>query len=159
MKVTFRRFSGNFGFTMVEILTTVAILAILAGVLLGLGKRVVTGAEEKLAQGESADVAALRSVLATYQSGAGGLDSPRFVAVRESLAKLLNELYVPPPAELSAVAQAAKERFSPIDDSHLAASRQGTGRHLRRSHVFGGNRLVHRHAPLANAREMPEKRR
>ena len=31
----------------------------------------------------------------------------------------------------------------------LPASRQGAGRHLGRNHVFRGNGLVHRHAPLA----------
>jgi len=38
-------------FTAVEVITTVAILAILVGILLGVGKRLVTQAEEKLAQG------------------------------------------------------------------------------------------------------------
>ena len=37
-------------FTAVEVITTVAILAILVGILLGVGKRLVTQAEEKLAQ-------------------------------------------------------------------------------------------------------------
>jgi prepilin-type N-terminal cleavage/methylation domain-containing protein len=37
-------------FTAVEVLTTVAILAILVGILLGVGRRLVTQAEEKLAQ-------------------------------------------------------------------------------------------------------------
>ena len=38
-------------FTAVEVITTVAILAILVGILLGVGRRLVTQAEEKLAQG------------------------------------------------------------------------------------------------------------
>jgi len=79
----------------------------------------------ELDRGAEAEAGVLQEVLDRYGSSANGLDAPRFVAVRQSLRRWLEELRPPAAAELVAAARRSKSQFGPISPQELQRERAG----------------------------------
>ena len=77
--------------------------------------------EEQLAAGNQSDLAVVRQVLSRYQSGASGLEHPRFVAVREALTSWIEASQVR--QSFAERAEAAKAAFRAISAEDVARVR------------------------------------
>lgn len=81
----------------------------------------------ELAKPDQADPKKLAAVLARYDSGASGLDKPRFVAVRTALAQWVEareESTLPARAELPKMAEKIQDQLGPKTEAEVARSKE-----------------------------------
>jgi hypothetical protein len=81
------------------------------------------GLQAELTKGNSADLAVLKVVEKNLQSGAPGLDLPRFKALREALENWTAELAIVQAPSLPAAVLAAEANFRPITEADVAVSK------------------------------------
>ena len=77
----------------------------------------------QIAAGSEADPVQVATVLRRLESGAAGLDRPRFVRLRKAVAEWRKRLAVPTLEQLPEVIQNAKSEFQPVDQAQLDADR------------------------------------
>ncbi len=80
--------------------------------------------DAQLAKGDQADAAVVQKVVEKYNSGAGGLDRPKFVTVRDALVAWIDDLDLPASGDLPTVARDAKGQYKPVSDEALANAKQ-----------------------------------
>jgi hypothetical protein len=86
---------------------------------------------EQLARGESADPAVLREIAARMDSGAKGLDLPRFVAVRQALTEWQQSLPPIAASQLADAARQARQHFRAATENDVAAAKAEVVRRAR----------------------------
>lgn len=77
----------------------------------------------ELAKGNAADLATLEAVEKKLQSGAPGLDLPRFQTLRSALEAWTDELAIQQAPSLAAAVLASESNFRPITDADVAKSK------------------------------------
>jgi len=87
---------------------------------------------DALQLGEFAEPSQVQAVLERYQSGAAGLDEPRFARVRRALKDWLAELRGQPAEDLAAATEKAAADYQPISDEQVEAARERLAKGVER---------------------------